>query len=438
MNKIERTEANRLDDESAAVPFTARLNAYYRAVESKESRPLLLDPFAERLAGDMAEYFERHKRFIGMGGSQIARSYYIENDLLRPWFATYETSQIVLLGAGLDTRAYRLNPLQSGSHTIFEIDLPIIIRYKERILRDEQPLCSLVRIPADLSKSEWKKKLLKFRFSRETPTFWILEGLAYYLDRTAVHDLLRELSEMSAEGSELFLDVCVPALADLRWGPFTDHFKWGITIEDTPDLLVSAGWHASCSYLDDHSHGKDVGQKGIILVHGALSASQDVSQSEAFSIADKELSDSELEEFSSTLMRRLIPEIEGIIDSYTRDSERGLSLYIEFIKRTQSDLKVIARAQKNPVLLGKISPRLLGDPLSIERGSHNWSSEETESYLVGYLEAILQLVYCGMKGLNGNEYQNVSLDRECHDRSDIKGMELLRCLLAVMKHEAGS
>jgi methyltransferase (TIGR00027 family) len=436
MSKDGRLEAHEPNDESSAVPFTARLNAYYRAIESKRANPLLTDPYAEQLAGNMTEYFEKHKRFTEIGGSQIARSYHIENDLLEPWCTAHEKSQIVLLGAGLDTRAYRLSSLQKGSHIVFELDLPIIIDYKERVLRKEQPLCSLIRISTDLSRPEWKTKLSEHGFSHETATLWVLEGLVYYLDKTVVQDLVRVLSEMSTNDSQLFLDVCVPALADLRWGPFADHFKWGITMEDIPLFFATAGWSVSCSYLDEYSHGMDVGQKGLILVHGTRNVSGLDDVSRFTPNEGQEISASQLREFSHDLMIRIIPEIEEVLNIYARDSEKGLLTYIDFIKRTQSDLRAIAEAQKNPILLGKISPRLLGDPLSIEREAHGWSGEEIESYIVGYLTASLQLVYCGMKGLDADQYRSIPLHGAPHRSSDSKGLESLRSLLTIMKREA--
>jgi methyltransferase (TIGR00027 family) len=435
MNRNGDSEAPGPNDERDAVPFTARLNAFYRATEYKSAAPLLSDPYAERLAGDMAEYFDEHKRFREMGGSQIARSHYIENDLLKPWCEAHENSQIVLLGAGLDTRAYRLSFLQSGSHAVFELDLPAIIDYKEQVLRDEHPVCSLTRISTDLTKPDWMIGFRNHGLSNEVSTFWILEGLVYYLDKTVVHSLIRVLSEVSTDDSQLFLDVCVPALADLRWGPFTDHFKWGIAMDDIPEFFATGGWSVSSSYLDDYSHGRDVGQKGLILVRGTRNLSGLGSMPQASATAVQELTSPEMKQFSRDLMIRIIPEIEGILDLYIKDPERGLSEYISFLKRTQQDLQTIALSQKNPTLLGKISPRLLGDPLSIETDARSWSDEETESYITAYLTASLQLVYCGMKELNVDQYHSIPLHKEFKHASASKRMELLHRLLSIMKRE---
>ncbi|MFB0561134.1 MAG: class I SAM-dependent methyltransferase [Candidatus Lokiarchaeia archaeon] len=256
-----------LDDKNVAVPFTARLMAHYRAIESKSDHPLIVDPFAERLAGDLTSYFDNHRRYTEMD-YPLVRSYYIEKNLLTPWCNTIAKSQIVLLGAGLDTRAYRFKPLQTNTHTIFEVDFPIMNRYKEEILQDEQPLCGLLRVSADLSDLDWVSHLIKSGFSSDTPTFWVLEGLAYYMEQEAVASLLAKAAEISSENSQIFVDICVPILAEVQVSPFTKYFKWGLDKEAAPSFFARAGWNVSCYWADDYDQGRDVGQKGLIFVHG--------------------------------------------------------------------------------------------------------------------------------------------------------------------------
>ncbi|MDF1540135.1 MAG: class I SAM-dependent methyltransferase, partial [Candidatus Thorarchaeota archaeon] len=112
------SEGVTIDAEENAVPFTARLIAHYRAQESKRENPLIIDPYAERLAGDLQFYAKDHKRTAGSGDYAIVRAHYVENRLRESWD---EYLQIVILGAGLDTRAYRFSPLK-GDNTIIEID----------------------------------------------------------------------------------------------------------------------------------------------------------------------------------------------------------------------------------------------------------------------------------------------------------------------------
>ncbi|MHA2202484.1 MAG: class I SAM-dependent methyltransferase, partial [Candidatus Hodarchaeales archaeon] len=229
---------------------------------------LIVDPFAERLAGDMIAYVNKHKFVAHRGDYPLVRSYFIENYLLIPWCSRNKESQIVLLGAGLDTRAYRLDVLQKNKHTIFELDFSTVTKYKEKILKNEKPLCDLIRISVDLSKPNWASLLIENEFSTDTPTFWVLEGLAYYMEKELVASLLKKAAEISTKNSQIFVDVCVPTLADLVFGPFTRYFKWGLDKKAIPSFFASVGWNVSCSFADDHDQGRDVSQRGLIFVEG--------------------------------------------------------------------------------------------------------------------------------------------------------------------------
>ncbi len=256
------------EDEDTAVPFTARLMAYYRAKEYNNDSPLISDPFAEKLAGDMSSYVKKHRFIAGRGDYPIVRSYYLEKNLLTPWCKAQVKSQIVLLGAGLDTRAYRFIPLQTNSHFIFEIDFSSINQYKEEILKAEKPLCGLTRLSADLSQHDWSFKLIKTGFSLDIPTFWVLEGVAYYMEQDLFKSLLKKAAEICVDNSQIFVDISVPALADLNFGPFTRYFKWGLEEKSVSPFFKSTGWEVSCFFADNHDQGRDVGQRGMMFVHG--------------------------------------------------------------------------------------------------------------------------------------------------------------------------
>lgn len=254
-------------DSTNEILFTARLTALYRSQESKNVNPLVIDSFADELAGDLSDFKVNHSFSAQHGGYGIVRTYYIDQ-LLKKWSETKTKFQIVLLGAGLDTRAYRLEFLKDKVHTFFEIDMDNIIQYKEKILEKYKPLCPVKRLSIDVSEVQWFNKLVEADFSGNVPTFWILEGLAYYLDKNRVISMLKDLSDLSPLGSKVFLDVCVPALADLKFGFFTKYFKWGVQLSDVPELFKDTTWRFSSSFADYHDQGRDVGQRGLIFVEG--------------------------------------------------------------------------------------------------------------------------------------------------------------------------
>jgi methyltransferase (TIGR00027 family) len=255
------------------IPFTARLMAYYRAQESRKETPLISDPFADILAGDLSDYLSRHIRVSKMD-YPIVRSYFIEEKLLKYWCDSKKYSQIVLLGAGLDTRAYRFRPLQQNNHIVFEIDLFPIIKYKEDKLRHIEPLCRVKRLPVDLSDSDLSQNLVKGGFSNKIPTFWILEGIAYYIEQESVKTILKQAAEISTADSQIFVDLMhIPRwfpfyINDMSSGPFTRHIKWAINIKNIPTFFKANGWKVSYSWADNHDQGRDVGQKAMIFVHG--------------------------------------------------------------------------------------------------------------------------------------------------------------------------
>jgi methyltransferase (TIGR00027 family) len=254
------------------VLFTARLMAYYRAQENKKDSPLISDPFAEILAGDLSSYLSRHIRVSEMD-YPIVRSYYIEENLLKLWCNSKNHSQIVLLGAGLDTKVYRFKSLQLNNHVVFEIDFFPIIEYKEKTLKNFEPLCEVKRLSLDLSDSDLSSNLINEGFSNKIPTFWILEGVAYYVEQESIQNTLKQAAEISTNESQLFVDLIHSSrwfpfyLDDMSSGPFSRHIKWGIDIRNVPAFFKANGWNVSCSWADEHDQGRNVGQKAMIFVH---------------------------------------------------------------------------------------------------------------------------------------------------------------------------
>ncbi|MEA2070154.1 MAG: class I SAM-dependent methyltransferase [Asgard group archaeon] len=251
--------------EDYLIPYTSRLMAYYRSLEMKKTTPLINDPYAERLAGDMSDYISQHPHFSRMD-YPIVRAAYVEEQLLIPWLTNYPAGQIILLGAGLDTKVYRLEVLQK-SHTFFEIDLPKVIRYKEIVLKEATPNCKLYHIASDLGSKNWFRKLLQTGFSQNKPTFWSIEGLAYYLKKKTFESIMEKISSLNSSNNELFVDLCIPAYAELNFGTFTKNFQWGIKIADIHAYFEKFNWDIECNYADTFDQGRDVGQRGLIFVH---------------------------------------------------------------------------------------------------------------------------------------------------------------------------
>ncbi|MBO2447251.1 SAM-dependent methyltransferase [Actinomadura barringtoniae] len=110
--------------------------------------------------------------------------------------------QIVLLAAGMDTRAYRLGwPV---GLRLYEVDLPSVLEFKDDVMSgaDAVTACTRVSCPADL-REDWPSALTEAGFAPGEPTAWLAEGLLIYLTAEEAAELLTRIGDLSAPGSRL-------------------------------------------------------------------------------------------------------------------------------------------------------------------------------------------------------------------------------------------
>lgn len=211
----------RTDDDSwditESVGATALGVAAIRAYESSRDDALFHDPYAAKLVSAVGndgwntlmsgalsgrDIDDPDLRGWSMGSVLIARTVYIDE-----YFAVAARAgirQIVILAAGLDARAYRLE-WPSGTR-IFELDQPKVLAFKARALADDQPAADRREVAVDL-RHDWPKALLDKGFEPEQPTAWLAEGLLRYLPGHAQDALLENVLELSAPGSRLALNL---------------------------------------------------------------------------------------------------------------------------------------------------------------------------------------------------------------------------------------
>ncbi len=113
--------------------------------------------------------------------------------------------QGVLLGAGLDTRAFRLD--LPNDFRLFELDQQPVLDFKDATLGalGVESHCMRSTIGTDL-REDWRPALEASGFEPGRPTIWVAEGLLAYLSREAQTELLGAIHELSAPGSALALD----------------------------------------------------------------------------------------------------------------------------------------------------------------------------------------------------------------------------------------
>jgi methyltransferase (TIGR00027 family) len=197
----------------------AELIALHRVAESAlpEGQRICYDPYAIHFVDPeiivfarknpektkaMREHYER--LFPGLGNSIRARVRYFDDFVADAVDASLE--QLVVLGAGYDTRAYRIEGLNKIK--VFEVDHPETQGVKiEKIKKIFGRLPEqVVYVPVDLESEDQGQKLLERGFDGHKKTLFVMEGLLMYLSPQAVDETLSLIVRNSAKGSSILFD----------------------------------------------------------------------------------------------------------------------------------------------------------------------------------------------------------------------------------------
>ncbi len=189
---VESTRADRLISDPLA-------RAFFEAAGT--SLPMRLDwPGAGEAVTDTERLHLHGSRYIGL------RTRFYDDLLLRA--AHSGLRQAVLIGAGLDTRAFRL-PLPTDFHVI-ELDRIGVLDWKQTVLEAQAatPSCRRSWIGTDL-RDDWSAELTRRGFDAAQPAAFIAEGLLPYLTPEEQRRLLDQIDALAATASILALDQIV-------------------------------------------------------------------------------------------------------------------------------------------------------------------------------------------------------------------------------------
>ena len=114
-------------------------------------------------------------------------------------------TQVVILGAGYDGRAWRMPEL--AGVRVFEVDRPATQGDKRARLSELPPAAGVVRfVPIDFERESLGAVLERAGHDRSSPTCWIWEGVVMYLTRDAMRATLADVAGRSAPGSTLIVN----------------------------------------------------------------------------------------------------------------------------------------------------------------------------------------------------------------------------------------
>ena len=161
--------------------------------------------------------------------------------------------QVVILAAGMDARAFRLD--WPAGVRLFEVDREDVFTHKEKVLAQLQakPSCDRRVVQQDLSQS-WVSALVDAGFDPKRKAAFLAEGLLYYLDEAAVSSMFDVLRGIAAPGSWIGVDAINP---EVLTSPFMATYlkriaqlgaPWKFSVADPEAFMSARGWQATVVY----------------------------------------------------------------------------------------------------------------------------------------------------------------------------------------------
>jgi methyltransferase (TIGR00027 family) len=202
---------------------------------------------AETLAGNkiISEILPLVQKYEEQGKPLVAvRTRFFDDFLMS---SASKIEQIVILGAGMDTRAFRL-PLHRDT-CLYEIDRPEVMQLKESLLPSTPGKCYRASISMDL-KQKWFEKLVESGFQPSKTSIWLLEGLLYYLTEDDVRAVLKAISDLTSQGSRLGADLINKKMRHSNNGLSQ---YWQSDFDEPEKLFAEFGWQSSVVQYGDET-----------------------------------------------------------------------------------------------------------------------------------------------------------------------------------------
>lgn len=251
-----------------SVGVTALGVASGRALETHRDDGLVDDPYAEAFvsaaSGEIAlpTRAEEGDEFTAQSAYIAVRSRFFDDFFTAA--AADGLRQVVLLAAGLDTRAQRL--AWPAGTTVYEVDQRGVMEFKDDVLENEGALeagggARRVEVRVDL-RHDWPAALRDAGFDPAVPTAWLAEGLLPYLPAQAEIDLFDRVQELSAPGSRIAVEHFGAAVREMTDDSAiaTMSARFGLDVRDLfyddprPDAaerLAGLGWRVEASSATD-------------------------------------------------------------------------------------------------------------------------------------------------------------------------------------------
>jgi methyltransferase (TIGR00027 family) len=194
-----------------------------------------------RIFADQMTYFGRKKLGIPFGETAFlqVRTCWID-DCLETFLDKYEDANVVVLGAGYDSRCYRF---QRTGVAYFEVDAPATQAAKLQALQKAGISTKTVSyVPCDFESQDWIVELDKTgKFDANKPTFCVWEGVTPYLERQVVVNTIEKAGQCG-KGSVIAFDyfdkrLLTKSMVQAAAKATNERWKFGLANDEIDDLV---------------------------------------------------------------------------------------------------------------------------------------------------------------------------------------------------------
>lgn len=248
------------------VSLTAFYTCAVRARDAARPAPVVGDTHAQRLMDERGAALWERMRDLRMPALSIVARHRLLDDRLRELLAADPGLRVVLLGAGFDSRAFRLR----GGRWL-EVDEPAVIAHKEARLPQADAPNPLQRIAIDFATESLAQRLAPFAESQRVVV--VMEGVLLYLDAAQQQATARALAALAPEVL-VFADVMTPTFFRRAGRATHDRLRelgapFKVQSVDVPALWSREGFVVAAT----HSIPAAMSRFGLARIPGLLLAS---------------------------------------------------------------------------------------------------------------------------------------------------------------------
>lgn len=201
VQSVERSD----EDFIQSASITAMMRAVLNTKENLKNPDYLAKYFVDKAWSPFLENPDSsienlEKRLPGGIYYILIRTKYFDDSLLK-WIKKNPDSQVVMLGAGFDTRALRFTS-ESKNIEYYEVDLKAMLEYKKNIIfkksLNANGYNNINYIPTNFQTDDLFENLNKQGFDNSKPTYFLCEGITFFLGAETIDNLFENISRMTS------------------------------------------------------------------------------------------------------------------------------------------------------------------------------------------------------------------------------------------------